>query len=151
MACAGLLVLYIRDDNMKKYEVIPEISTADLCIKSYGKTLEEAFENLAFGMFETMVDTKKIRPKIKLRIEKDAEDLVFDWLSELLYLHDSKGIFFCDFMVKISKDKGYRIVADVSGGPLEEKPRREVKAVTYHMMEINEEEGIHSIRVVLDM
>lgn len=139
---------------MKKYEVIPEISTADICIKSYGKTLEEAFENIAFGMFETMVETKKIKPKQSFKFEKESEDLealVFDWLSELLYIHDSKNVFFCDFKVKIKKEKNYTISANIRGGPLEEKARREVKAVTYHMMEIKEDKGVHSIRVVLDM
>ena len=39
--------------------------TADIYVEAHGKTLEEAFEEAALAMFESMTDTKNILPKTK--------------------------------------------------------------------------------------
>ena len=61
-----------NDSQSKKFEFF-EV-TADVGIKSYGKTLEEAFENAALAMFEVITDTSKIEPKIERKIEVESED-----------------------------------------------------------------------------
>lgn len=44
----------------KKFEFFDV--TADVGIRAYGKTLEDAFENAALAMFEVMTDTSRINP-----------------------------------------------------------------------------------------
>ena len=79
--------------------------------------------------------------------------LLFDWLSELIFLHDSEFLVFSRFKVKIVKVKmNYRLNALVCGeifDPLIHESREDVKAATYHLMDIKEENG-YMVQVILD-
>ena len=123
--------------------------TADVGYRAYGKTLENAFENAAIAMFEVITDTSNVIPKIEKKIQLEAEDkyaILYDWLSELLFLHDSEYMVFSKFKVKICvKSKKVRrntFLKLQSHGeefdPKRHERRSEVKAVTYHMMDIKE-------------
>ena len=84
----------------------------------------------------------------------EAEDeyaILYDWLSELLFLHDSEYMVFSKFEVKIDckieeRQKKYILEASVYGeefDPRRHERRSEVKAVTYHMMDIKAGNPIH--------
>ncbi len=79
--------------------------------------------------------------------------LLFDWLSELIFLHDSEFLIFSRFKVKIVKGKeNYRLNAVVCGeafDPMIHESREDVKAATYHLMDIKEENG-YMVQVILD-
>ena len=116
--------------------------TADIGVRGYGSMLEEAFEAVALGLFDVMVDVRKVEPRECREVEVEEEDLealLYSFLEELLVLHDTEGLVFGDVKVKIEKtDKGYRLKAKACGEPLSEKhePKEEVKAITYHDMRI---------------
>ena len=87
---------------MKTYELIN--NTADVGIKAYGKTLSEAFENAAKGMFDIITDNSEIENIGQYNIElqtDNLEQLLVDWLSELLYLNSANNIVFGFFKVEI--------------------------------------------------
>ncbi|USS41511.1 archease [Thermococcus aggregans] len=127
---------------MKRWEHFEH--TADIGIRGYGDTLEEAFEAVAIALFDVMVDVRKVEKKEVREIEVEGEDLyslLYNFLEELLILHDTEGLVFVDFDVKIEKtDKGYKLKAKAYGEKLSEKhePKEEVKAITYHEMEIKQ-------------
>ena len=85
---------------MKAYNLIDH--TADVGLKAYGKSLSEAFQNAAKGMFDIITDKSEIENigqyNIKLEAD-DLEQLLVDWLSELLYIHSTKNIVFGFFKV----------------------------------------------------
>jgi SHS2 domain-containing protein len=117
--------------------------TADVGIRGYGDTLEEAFEAVALALFDVMVDVRKVESKECREVEVDGEDLMallYSFLEELLVLHDMEGLVFGDVDVEIKKtNEGYRLRAKACGEPLDyEKhgPKEEVKAITYHEMEV---------------
>ncbi|GAB6102004.1 archease [Thermococcus atlanticus] len=119
--------------------------TADVGIRGYGETLEEAFENVAVALFDVMVDVRKVEGKECREVEAEGEDLMallYSFLEELLILHDTEGVVFSDFEVRIEKTPdGYRLKAKACGEPLDyEKhgPKEEVKAITYHDMKIEQ-------------
>ncbi len=119
--------------------------TADVGIRGYGETLEEAFENVAVALFDVMVDVRKVESKECREVEAEGEDLMallYNFLEELLILHDTEGVVFSDFEVRIEKTPdGYRLKAKVYGEPLDLKkhePKEEVKAITYHDMKIEQ-------------
>ena len=118
--------------------------TADIGIRGYGSTLEEAFEAVALALFDVMVDVRKVEAKECREVEVEGEDLealLYNFLEELLVLHDTEGLVFGDFRVEIEKGReGYRLKAKACGEPLSEKhePKEEVKAITYHEMEIRQ-------------
>ncbi|AIF68978.1 archease [Palaeococcus pacificus DY20341] len=122
--------------------------TADVGIRGYGETLEEAFENVAIALFEIMVDTNRVEKREVREVEAEGEDLqalLYNFLEELLILHDTEGLVFSDFEVRIEKTlDGYKLKAKAYGEPLDlekHEPKEEVKAITYHEMEIKQLEG----------
>ncbi len=141
---------------MKKFEFL-DFATADIAFRAYGKTLSEAFGNAALAMFEVMFDTSKIQPILEKKVVVEGEDLeslLFDFLSELLYIFDVDKLVFCKFDVNISKEGDkYMLTAVCKGQKLKEgmEAKTEVKAVTYHHMEIKKEEDYWVIQVVLDV
>jgi SHS2 domain-containing protein len=130
--------------------------TADVGYKAYGETLEESFENAALALFEVITDTAKVKCMLEREISIESEDLfalLFDWLSELIFLHDSEFLVFSRFKVKIVKSKeNYRLNAVVCGEAFDlmiHESREDVKAATYHLMDIKEENG-YILQVILD-
>ena len=124
--------------------------------------LWEAFENAAIAMFEVITDTSTIKPKIEKKIKLDAEDkyaILYDWLSELLFFHDSEFMVFSNFNVKIRKsnvdnNKRYYLKASAFGEQFDlqkHERRSEVKAVTFHMMDININYHPIKLQVILDI
>jgi len=140
---------------MKKFEFFDV--TADVGFHSYGKTMEEAFQNAALALFEVITDTTKIEPSTVKEIVIESEDplaLLYDWLDELIFLHDSEYLVFSTFNIEIQKIKEdkYRLEGTARGEPFNQDKheiREDVKAVTYHLMDIKEENGF-ILRVILD-
>jgi SHS2 domain-containing protein len=137
-------------DEKAAYELIEH--TADVAVKAYGGDLSEMFANVALGMFNVMTDTSAVKTvgEYKVEVESaDLEGLLVDWLSELLYLFDTQEVFLREFDVSID---GNKLTASVRGENLDRERhplKSDVKAATYHMLEINEEEGY--VVVLLDI
>ena len=141
---------------MKEFEIIDH--TADIGIVAYGKTKKEVFINAAKGMFEIIAgenrDLKEnFYDKIKLEA-KSLEDLLIAWLNELLYISEIKLVILNKFKIKELSD--VQIKAEVGGtkiNHLSVRIKREVKAVTYHRLEIKKEEesGLWSAQVIFDI
>jgi len=131
--------------------------TADAGYWAYGSTLEESFENAGLAMFEVMTSTSQIQKVEKREIEVKSEDkvsLLYDYLEELIFLHDVEFLVFSDFKVNIEKQgEDYVLHGFLIGeefNPKIHERRDEVKAVTFHMMEVIEENG-YKVRVILDL
>jgi len=133
-----------------KYQLLEH--TADLLIRASGSTLEECFANAAYAMFDLVVDASAVRQVEERRIEVepgDKEELLFEMLSELLYIHDVEGMVFSGFEIAFV-DGGLRCLA--KGEKLDigrHLPRTEIKAVTYHMLRVDQEEP--SVTVLFDI
>ena len=138
---------------MKPYDIIDH--TADICIKAYGETLSEAFENAAKSMFDTITDNSEIESIGEYDIElkaSDLEQLLVDWLSELLFLHGANNLVFGFFSVNLDK-KNCKLKAKVFGEPFNLSKHKigvEIKAVTYHMLEVKNKRPYH-VQVLYDI
>jgi SHS2 domain-containing protein len=136
---------------MKQYELIEH--TADVGVKAYGKTVAEAFEHVAEGMFDIITDESTIDPvgQYDIRLEApDLEQLLVDWLSQLLFLNDAQNLVFGKFQVTLT---GNRLSAQVFGEKYDTKKHRmgaEIKAVTYHMLQVSEKDPIFA-QVLFDI
>jgi len=141
---------------MKEFEILEH--TADIGIAAYGKNKREVFINAAKGMFEIIAgETKNIKENFydKIKLEADnLEGLLFAWLNELLYISETKLVILNKFEIKdLSNNK---IKAEVEGmkiNPPSVKIEKEIKAVTYHRLEIkkNEESGLWRAQVIFDI
>ncbi|MCD6331367.1 MAG: archease [Thermoplasmata archaeon] len=128
--------------------------TADIGIEAYGKNLEEAFENAAKGMFAIITNNGKIESKIERKVEipheGDEELLLVDWLSELLYIHDVENLVFGEFKVKIND----KLIGHAYGEKYDRQKHgygMQIKAVTYHMLEIKRNKKGVTIKVLFDI
>jgi len=138
---------------MKTFELIDH--TADVGVKAYGKTLSEAFENAAKGMFFVIADNSEIENTGQYDIELEAdnlEQLLVDWLSELLFLSSANNVIFGFFKVDLDEKKN-KLSAKVFGEKFnisKHKAGTEIKAVTYHMLEVNKKKPFH-VQVLFDI
>ena len=144
-------------DSLKKFEFLEH--TADVYIASYGKTIEEAFENAAIAMFEVMTETNKIDPRIEESILVEAEDefgLLYNWLEALLVHFETKNQLLSRFKIfSIEKNsRSFILKARVWGESFDPKKHVQkvgVKAVTYHRMEIIKKQDKVTLEFILDI
>ena len=138
---------------MKTYELIDH--TADVGIKAYGKNLEEAFQNVAKGMFDIITDSSEIESVGQYNVDLEAPDieqLLIDWLSELLYLNSARNLVFGFFKVDLD-EKNNKLSAKIFGEKFtlsRHKIGTEIKAVTYHMIEVRNKRPYH-VQVLFDI
>ncbi|MHA1490134.1 MAG: archease [Promethearchaeota archaeon] len=134
--------------------------TADVQSKSWGKTLEEAISQIALSLMATISpNLKLIDPKIEKEVNiiaEDKESLIFDFLSELLYLFDAEQLIFSQIKVKPLKqlENQYKLTAILKGDVFNINKHEigtEVKAVTYSFMQIEETEEKVEILMVFDI
>ncbi len=131
--------------------------TADIMFEAYGSSLNELFENSALATEDTMVNLKQIKPRIKKQVElenKNIENLLFDFLAELVYYKDAELLLFSKIKVTIKKDKEvYKLKAVLEGEKLTNKHEQkvDVKAITYHKFEIKKTKINYIARVILDI
>ena len=126
--------------------------TADALIRVKGVDLSERFANAAYAMFDQITDVSKVRPKgeMKIVLEADSrEQLLVDFLQELLFLNDTEDLVFSRFDVKTD---GKKLEALVWGEKFDEKrhsKRSVVKGVTYHRLEFDDDKG--TLTVLFDV
>jgi len=141
---------------MKQYENLEH--TADLKLRSFGKTKEEAFSNMALAMFETITDPLAIdkSDEVSREIEADALDLpalLVDFLSKLLTLSDIGNEIYDRFEVSFMQTdtETWWLKANVYGYGVKGF-KTEIKAVTYNELKLEEdEEGKWVAEVVFDI
>lgn len=140
--------------------------TADIKFQAFGKTKEDMFENAGMAMFDAMSDEKikeKITKKIKVSgREKDNENLLYEFLEELLFLFDSELFFVSKIKnLEINQKKGKNsqqiLKAELVGDSAENyEMKNDIKAVTYNEMFVKEDKeknnnGRWVCQVVLDI
>lgn len=133
-----------------RYELIDH--TADMMVKAYGDTLEKCFANAAFALFDQTVDLSNISAdeEIEVRVSgMDDEDRLYSFLAEMLFIEDCDNLILREFQVSFEGDD---VVCVARGEKLDRDKHRirsEVKAITYHMMEINRD--VPYVTVIFDV
>ena len=131
-------------------------TTADVGLASFGVSLNEAFANMAKGLFSLVTPLSRIRKKVSHRVEAQAlshEDLLIVWLNELIFIRETRDLLFRYFKI-ISLDKN-RLESICLGEPVD--PNRhvlkmDIKAATYHRTSIwQDSHGLWHARVILDV
>lgn len=133
---------------------------ADVQAYSWGRTLEEAFTQTAYSLMATITpNLKKVTAKVEKRVKIKAEDkeaLLFDFLSEFLFIFDVDGLVFSDIHVlyikKVNDD--FELEAILKGEKYDRDKHEygtEVKAITYSYMKIEESKEKVEINIVFDI
>ena len=129
--------------------------TADLGIEVSGRDEKELFSNAAFAVFDIITDLHDVNAIEVHRFAvdgSDLEDLLVNYLREVLYMFSGQGLLLKDF--SILEINGRHLVAEVRGEPFDSARhsiKTEIKAVTYHEMEIRETENGLKARLIFDV
>lgn len=129
--------------------------TADVGVRCKAPTLERLFECAARAMFEIIVPLDSVKPAQRMPVAVKAaslEELLVSWLEELLYIWESKRMLLATFAVrKISSDS---LEAEVAGETYDtgrHDLQSEIKAATYHGLQIEQKEGSWEVQVIFDV
>jgi SHS2 domain-containing protein len=138
---------------VKTFEVLDH--TADIGIIAYGTDISQVFANAAAGMASLIVDLDEIGDHIHRDIELksyDDENLLVEWLNELLYIFDVEHLLFKRIEVHELHDSN--IKARCFGDKIDfqrHRIKREVKAATYHMLTLGKDRNIYSAQIIFDI
>lgn len=129
--------------------------TADLGIRVWGRDLKSLFINSASAMYDLIADLRTIRPVKLIKVEAKAQDrdeLLKNWLSELLYYFHVKDTLFSEFNIERLDEK--KIVSTVSGEEIDRSRhslQHEIKAVTFHSLNIHKTDDRLSTDIIFDI
>lgn len=143
------------------FEILPH--TADIKIRAYGKTKQELFKNALIGMFQSVhpiasechrendrLVCKKLPEKHIIDISApDEESLLIDFLSNALYLSDVYNQAYLD--ATINEFSSNHLNATVHGITITGFEIVELKAVTYHDLNIKKHNDIWQVDIVFDI
>ncbi len=140
------------------YEFLDEVAVADLAFDARGDTLEELFQAATGALLEALANPATIGSTWRQAIERNDEDpaeLLFDWLSDLVYWKDAAGVVYskADLELHQQANGRWRLNALLSGEPVNstQELRNDVKGVTKHLYRVGEQDGHWTARVVLDV
>ena len=137
----------------KDFEFIDH--TADIGILAYGADMKQVFANAARGLFSiiTNLDNVTSTKKLDIRVTApDREALLINWLNELIYLFEVKEMLFNRFDITTITDTnlkatGYGEKINLAKHEL----KTQVKAATYHMLKIEQNDGGWKAQVIFDV
>ena len=114
------------------YEILEH--TADVGLRATGESLEEVFVLATRALAEIAgIWVPGDGDEVALEVEAaDPGALLVDWLSEVLYLHDSRGMALANLVMSEATESRARGTLRLA--PLKNADGTQVKAITYHQL-----------------
>ncbi len=129
--------------------------TADLGLRVRAATLDELFADAARGLVRMLVANPEAVECVDERtfsLQSDnIEYLLFDWLSELLYLFETSAWLPGQVAVSVQAN---RLEATCRGEAVDRDRHNlehEVKAITYHNLRVEQENGAWIAELIVDI
>jgi SHS2 domain-containing protein len=128
---------------------------ADVGIRGWGATLEEAFAQAALAMTAAVTDPSRVLARDAVEVECEAADheqLLYDWLNALVYEMAARRMLFGRFEIRVRNGK---LEAKAWGEPVsvaKHRPTVEVKGATYTELDVAQRsDGIWVAQCVIDV
>ncbi len=141
------------------FHFLDDVATADLAFDASGDSLQELFQGATCALIEVLADPMTVGSTWRQTIERTDEDpaeLLFDWLSDLVYWKDAAGVVFSrSELTLIRQDldcwklRGLLYGESVNGST--QTLRADVKGITKHLYEVKQEDMRWHARVVVDV
>ena len=136
-----------------KYKLIDH--TADFGIHVFGLNPKDLFVNTAAAMFDQIVDSEDKAGEKKHEIKitgADWPDLMVNWLRELLFLWSAKQMLIGDIdITSITETELTAVLAYDVYHPDKHILKNEIKAVTYHQIQVNKYFAGWEAKVIFDV
>jgi len=142
------------------FRILEDIALADVAFEAMGDTPSELFAAAAQAVTEMLANPMTVSKTWYRTIDLEDEqlaDLLFDWLSEMVYLKDAEGVVFSEVTASVVYDPSspcWQLHGELMGEAIDSarhELRSDVKAVTKHLYEVHESAGQWKARVVLDI
>jgi len=142
---------------MGGFEILPH--TADVLVRAWGSTLEEALAYAILGFYEVMTDTSKIEQAERREVNAegfDPESMLYNLIERLVILFDEEAFIASKVENVIYNQEGgtLRVTAVLVGERFnmeKHESRVLIKAATYHLMRIWAEGGKWYVQYVVDI
>jgi len=124
--------------------------TADWELQVWGPDMIYLLKTAAEGMYVLSGIDIADNPRCDRYFEiqhLDQETLVVDFLSELLFMAEYEGIAFDDFKLSIC---GETLEVRATGAPIHNQTK-EIKAITYHGLQVHRTDRGLEVRIVFDV
>lgn len=129
--------------------------TADFGLEIYGPDEKALFEEAAKALFDLITDPERVAPKHQRTVEvkgADWADLMVNWLRELLYMWSGHSRLVCRADLDRLEETALRAtVAWERYDADRHEIRNEIKAVTYHQIEVGPCKNGWRARVIFDI
>lgn len=141
------------------YEFVEDVATADIAFRARGGDLNELFAAAADATMNVMIadlDTIERRVARSVLDSADAEDLLLvEFLQEVIYFKDAERLLLRPSAVNVQRTGGrLQVSATLTGEPLDPEKHEQqvdVKAVTYHRLEVKRTDQGWEAFVILDI
>ena len=143
--------------KVKKFEYDDSVAPSDCAFRAFGDDLCEVFRQAALAVTTCMVKTDTVARKRTCAIELSAaseEELLYDWLSEIIFLKDSERLFLVDYEIRIETGENIVLKAQAAGDTIDYKTQNiavDVKAVTMYKFSLRKNDSGWEAFVVIDL
>jgi SHS2 domain-containing protein len=140
-------------EKQNKYRLTRRQS--ELAVRVTGNTQVDLFANSAFALFDVMADVDKIEVKERINLEvegTDRDDLMVNWMRELLYLYQGSGYLLREFNIREVKDTVVK--AEVCGekiDPDRHEVKQEIGAVAFHKSRMEKTGNQWTAQVIFEL
>jgi len=139
-------------DDKGRFRIIDH--TADVGLKVEAPSLEALFATAARGLYHLLghfIRTDETVERTFTIEGPDLETLLHDWLGELLWYFESEGIVFDDFTFIRLDDSILEVkCTGAKIDPQASERFMEIKAITYHGLQINRTNDHYETTIILD-
>jgi SHS2 domain-containing protein len=141
-------------DTPKKYRITRHQS--ELAVRVNGDSQADLFMNSGIALFDVMVaDMERIEKKERLPLEvegTDRDDLMVNWVRELLYLYQGSGYLLREFLIREVKDT--LVKAEVAGekiDPDRHEIAQEIAAVAFHKSRMEKTGNLWTAHLIFEI
>lgn len=136
-----------------RYELFPH--DADVGVRGFGTTLEEAFEQAALAMTAAITDPATIAIQKRMDFDCAAPDhdlLLVDWLNALVYAMSDRNMLFGRFEVHVDDHRLHGSAWGERADRQRHEPAVEVKGATLTGLKVSRTpDGIWLAQCVIDV
>jgi SHS2 domain-containing protein len=127
---------------------------ADIGVRGFGATVEEAFEQGALALTAVVCDPARVRAREESRLRCEAPDLELlfaDWLNAIATEMATARRLFCEFEVEIAGDRLSGVARGEAVDVARHQPAVEIKGATYTCLRVAHERGVWLAQCVVDV
>ncbi|MGQ0810745.1 MAG: archease [Nitrospiraceae bacterium] len=142
------------------FRYLDDVALADIAFEATGDSPSDLFTAASHALIETLADPATVSSEWQRTIDRQESDLatlLFDWLSDIVYLKDAEGVVFHEVLLRLDQDsdgRTWRLHTTLLGATVDQATqelRADVKGVTKHLYALTEHGGEWKARVVLDV